>query len=527
MRMLSGRMHWLTVGLALLVSAQGFATKRLHGQALPPGIASQMPYGMSPGMPGSVMPAGGMMSPDRPMSMVLQGPPPMDVVYAGATGGCDVAGGCESCGGGMCGGYGCGAGGSGGLLGRINGGCGSCGGAMCGGRGCGPLSGLLGGGRACGMCGGAGCGACGPNGCLFSGRLLGLLGPLAPYSEGGRSSQRWFDLYAGTIGLSRTSNFGGFSSPERNMVNGGFPTTYDVSSYGISGPIALRTSDLEMDKMRYGLELMAALQLGPGSSVEARYFGLNNWNVSATAQIIPPAPPTLYSTYSLFGTVPPGGFDDTDRSFIHTLTYSSELHNGEVNYRRRFANPYGIGQGSWLAGIRYFDLDERLNFQATGSLNNTFTFDQLRYFEHSTVTRNQLTGFQVGGDYWIDLVPGIQLGVESKGGIFGNHAEVESQIVSNSIPLAREHLSDGKTAYLGELTASAVYRLSYSLSVKASYNLLYVDNVALAPENYNTRDVSNGLGSGTGAFTVNRYPFIDVDGEVMYQGWSIGGEYLW
>ncbi len=280
--------------------------------------------------------------------------------------------------------------------------------------------------------------------------------------------------------------------------------------------------------MRYGLELVGAVQLGPGSSVEARYFGLNNWNVSKKAEIIPPVIPSLFSVYSSFGTMPaPDGFDDTDRSFIHSISYSSELHNGEVNYRRRFASPFNSMQGSWLAGVRYFDLDERFAFRAIGSQTNTFTFDQLRYFDHSTQTRNQLTGFQLGGDYWVNVVPGLQLGVESKGGIFGNHAEVESQIFANSIPGASEHLQDGRTAYLGELVASAVYRLSYSWSVKASYNLLYVDNVALAPENFNTRDLNNALGSGTGAFTMNRHPFIDTDGEVLYQGWSIGGEYLW
>lgn len=544
MRMLSGRMHWLTVGLALLVSAHGFATKRLHGQAPPAGMVGQMPYGMPPGMQGAVMPAGGMMSPDRPTSMVFQGPPPMDVTYASATGSCDsIGGGCDAYGSPLFGGIGgggmggMGGGDNSGLLGRLDGGCGSCGGAMCGGRGCGPLSRIGSGGIAsrlrgggCGNCGGAGCGACGGgigNGCLFGGALLGLLGPLAPYSEGGQASQRWFDLYAGTIGLARTSNFGGFSGTDRNLVDGSFPKTYDLSSNGISGPIVLRTNDVDLDRIRYGLELMAALQTGPGASVEARYFGLNNWNVTETEQIIPPAAPTLFSNYSLYGTSPAGGFDDTDRSFIHSISYNSELHNGEVNYRRRFASPFAEAQGSWLAGIRYFDLDERFNFSATGSNNNTFTFDQLRFFDHETRTRNQLTGFQIGGDYWLNLVPGVQLGVESKGGIFGNHAEVESQIFANSVPGAREHLQDGRTAYLSELIVSSVYRLSYSLSVKASYNLLYVDNVALAPENYNTRDLSNALGSGTGAFTINRHPFIDVDGEVLYQGWSIGGEYLW
>ncbi len=561
MRMLSGRMHWLTVGLALLVSAQGFATKQLHGQVSPGGMAGQMPYGMPPGMSGGVMPAGGMMSPDRPMNMVLQGPPPMDVQYASASRTCDTMGGmggCESCGNTMCGGRGCG------LLGRIGGdGCGACGGAGCGacggGRGRGVLSGmgsgcgacggagcnacssggrghgLMGGmGGGCGACGGAGCAACGgsgscgdAHGCLFSGALLGILGPCAPYSEGGAASQRWFDLYAGTIGWTRTSTIGGFATGQRDPVTGVFATTQAVSTNGVAGPVVLSTSEVDLDKMRFGLELIGALQLGPGASVEARYFGLNNWDVSRSADVVASGSPTLYSSYSLYGTAPPLGFDDTDRSFIHSISYNSQINNGEVNYRRRFQAPFEQAQGSWLAGIRYFDLDERFGFNATGSRNDTFTFDQLRFFNHDTYTRNQLTGFQVGGDYWINVVPGLQVGVEGKGGIFGNHAEVEAQIFSNSIPGAREHLQDGKTAYLSELTASLVYRLSYSWSLKTSYNLLYVDNVALAPENYNTRDLSNALGSGTGAFTVNRFPFIDVDGEVLYQGWSIGGEYLW
>ncbi|MEO8270108.1 MAG: BBP7 family outer membrane beta-barrel protein [Aureliella sp.] len=547
MRMLSGRMHWLTVGLALLVSAQGFATKRLHGQAPPAGMAGQMPYGMPPGM-GGVRPAGGMMSPDRPTSMVFEGPPPMEVTYASA---CDNArgydgntpGGCNTCGGAACGGMGCGYGGGmgsggvgSGLLGRMDArGCSSCGNALCGGRGCGQGSGLGGGCGVCGgaACGGAGCGGlcsriCGNgNGCLGSGALLGLLGPLAPYSEGGQGSQRWFDFYAGTMGLSRTSDFGGFATPDRNMTTGEFARSHLVSTNGISGTPVLSTSELDLSKMRYGLELIGAIQLGPGSSVEARYFGLNNWNVSKQAEIIPNTlPPTLYSSYSQFGTSPVGGFDDTDRSYIHKIGYSSELNNGEVNYRRRFASPFACGQGSWLAGVRYFDLDEQFSFNAIGSNNNTFTFDQLRYFNQDTQTRNELTGFQLGGDYWVNVAPGLQIGAESKGGIFGNHATVETQITSNSIPGAHERLSDGRTAYLGEFVLSAVYRMSYSWSLKTSYNLLYVDNVALAPENYNTRDMNNALGSGQ-AFTVNRYPFIDTDGEVCYQGWSIGGEYLW
>jgi hypothetical protein len=273
--------------------------------------------------------------------------------------------------------------------------------------------------------------------------------------------------------------------------------------------------------MRYGLELVANLQTGPGANLEFRYFGLNNWDVSRS---VSRNTPILYSNYSLFGSSPPGGFDDTDESFIQGISYNSELHNGEVNYRRRWVSPFEETQGSWIMGVRHFDLDERFGFAATGSNDNTFTFDQLRFFNHDTITRNQLTGFQIGGDLWFNVAPGIHAGVELKSGIFGNHAEAESLIFSNSIPLAREHLQDGKTAYLTEFTTSLVYRLTYSWSLKASYNLLYVDNVALAPENYNTRDISNAV--GLGAFTPSRFPFIDVDGEVLYQGWSLGGEFM-
>ena len=458
MRMLSGRLHWLTMGLALLVSAQGFTTRQSHGQApTKPGSqgarrqadvrpASYIPQDgyevMSAGMPG------GMMGPSGPMSMSFPGPAPMDMEMLYGDAGCDSMGSCPMCGNGACGGYGCG-----------------------------PLAGRLGGGRRGGCaCGGVGCNACGGgNGCLLNGRLMGLLGPLAPYSEGGTGAQRWFDFYGGTIGLARTSNVGGFSGAIDQ--NTGVPATGDVlSTQGIAGTPVLRASDIDLDRIRYGLELIAAIQVGVGSNIEARYFGLNNWNVNRTVRL---QTPDLYSVFSNYGQDPFGGFD----------------------------------------------LDERFGFRSDGPLNNAFTFNQRRFANIDTHTRNQLTGFQMGGDVWVNVVPGIMIGVEGKSGIFGNHAEVLNTVNANSIVSAEEFLQDGRTAYVSEFTASAVYRLSYSWSVRASYNQLYVDNVALAPENFNTRDLSSALGGG--AFGVDRFAFLNTDGEALYQGWSIGGEFLY
>ncbi|QDV24714.1 BBP7 family outer membrane beta-barrel protein [Aureliella helgolandensis] len=524
MKMLSGRMHWLAMGLALVVSAQGFTTKTLLGQS-PYGIPTG-PQGMgAPSMMG--MPNG--QFPDAPMSMAFKGPPPMEVAYASHAGRCDGSG-CDTAG------CGCGGGGAMGFCGGDH--CGGVCGGMCGGSG--GLMNRLG----CGACGGAGCNACGgglggglggdglgSHGCLlgrglFGGRLAGLLGPLAPYSESGTGAQRYFDFYGGTIGLKRTSNVGGFQSYSRD-VNLNFVPVTQVSVDSANINSVLNTSDLDLDEMRFGLELIASLQVGVGSNVEARYFGLNSWEDNATLSVVGSGTPTLDSVFSQFGTVPAGGYDDTDNSFIHSIDYESAMHSGEVNFRRRFVAPVSWVQGSWLMGIRYFDLDERFGFHATGSQNNTFAADQLRFFDYNTSTRNEMTGFQVGSDLWVNVIPGLQVGVESKSGIFGNHAEVESIAVSNSIPGAREFLQTGETAYLAELTASAVYRLSYSWSVKTSYNLLYVDNVALAPENMNVRGFGSSAGAVAGTFdAATREPFINTDGEAVYQGWSIGGEFL-
>jgi hypothetical protein len=339
--------------------------------------------------------------------------------------------------------------------------------------------------------------ACGwGNNAMFPGRLCGLLGPLAPFSEGPQA-QRWFDFYVGTMALTRTDDA---------------PSTV-ISTVGVSGTPALRVNDPNIDQLQFGLAATAALQLNPGGNLEVTYFGLNKWDSTVAV-----ASPTgdLYSIFSDFGVSPPGGFDDTDRSLSHQLRYESAIHNGEVNYRRRWVAPARWIQGSWLGGMRYFDLDEKFGFQAYS--NNGF-------FNLDTATRNQLTGFQLGSDAWVTVVPGLMVGVEGKYGVYGNHAEVESNILSNSVGLARETLDDGQTAYLGEFALHSVYRVTYSWAFRASYNYLRVDNVALAPRNFNTAGLTpdvNGLVFGAG-----RNPFIDVNGVAKYSGFSLGAEYLW
>lgn len=541
--MLSDRKHWSVVGFALLASVSGMLTDQARGQ-IPefnvdtPGSYSfpgPAPQGLESSYGCDSYGCGSYSTPRQPLlgGGLLRSH--FGTLFGGSKSGYSGSGSLHGDA------YGAYSGTSDdGLLG--NGPLSRCLAGTVPGGGCGGDACCLGGGLAAGL-GGAGCASCGGtglasclsggNGSIFSGRILShLLGPLAPYSDG-TGSQRWFDVYAGTIAFARKSSFGGFSSAVQDLAQTTpvFEETDIVSTLGISGTPVLRTTDLNFDELRYGLELIGNIQTGPGSNVEVRYFGLNNWNDTRRATS---NDPNLFSVFSVYGTDPGGidpGFDDTDRSFIHQISYDSKFDNGEVNYHRRWMGYISAIQGSWFGGIRYFELDEDFGFSAVGSFDNTFTFDQLRFFNMDTQTRNQLVGVQLGGNIWVNLIPGIAIGNEVRAGIYNNHSKVETFVYANSVPGgplepgASEVLRKDAAAFVVEYSAQAVYRLTYSWSVRGAYNLLYVDQVALAPENFNARDMTNALPNSV--FGPNRHAFINADGHALYHGFSVGAEFLW
>jgi hypothetical protein len=173
-----------------------------------------------------------------------------------------------------------------------------------------------------------------------------------------------------------------------------------------------------------------------------------------------------------------------------------------------------------LAGLRYFDLDEAMDFSTAGQLNNAQN-QGLRFLNQTTETRNALTGVQVGGDLWMNVIPGLHLGTEFKTGIFGNVAETNTSIVANSIADYTEFASDATTAYMGEIAFKTVYRINYNWSFSAGYHIMQVDNVALAPVNFNTVPPPDFNGP------VARTPFIDNNQNVTYEGYTLGLEYIW
>lgn len=470
-----------------------------------PNMVSQATYmvGQPPG-PG-MMPGSGMMPGPGMMPGYPQGGQGMVAPVGFFSPSCDSSG-CD----------GCGAAGPGGLIGAV----------------CGSKGNLNGYQNMCPFCQGGGCSLCQSLGNTEG--LGALLGALGPYTDAGLCAQRWFDIQAEAIFFSLE---GSSTNQVLSSRNPGIAT-----ANGVVANTVLSTSDAEFTGIAPGWRLTGSFLFGAGGNIEATYFGSNHFSNSAgvTADLDGGGNSlfNLFSAYSQFGTNPGGvpnatpgfgddaiGFDDPDRSSRHTIIATSDIHSGEANYRRRWVGPYCRWQGSWLAGFRYFDVDESFIFDARGALNDTQAANVPRFFNSTTQTRNALVGAQLGGDLWWNAYPGINLGIGMKGAIFGNTAEQDTLIRANSLPAGVTQIGESAqgsgTSFLTEIQARGVYRISYAWSLTAAYWFVQVDGLALGAGNVNTAQASQLF------LNQPRLLNINMDDSITMHGFSVGTEYLW
>jgi hypothetical protein len=60
--------------------------------------------------------------------------------------------------------------------------------------------------------------------------------------------------------------------------------------------------------------------------------------------------------------------------------------------------------------------------------------------------------------------------------------------------------------------------------VRAGYEVLFLNSVLLAGENFNTGTVYNGM---PGVDLPERVPFVNNQGDALYHGAHLGAEYTW
>jgi hypothetical protein len=264
-------------------------------------------------------------------------------------------------------------------------------------------------------------------------------------------------------------------------------------------------------------------------SIEFTYLGFNNWESdnSLTAQAagngftfaLQPLPAN-----QLFP-----GFSDAQ---VYTENYRSDLQSLELDYRVR--NRPGRDQmlmgpdGFWsqhlstgrteslFVGLRGISEEEQFRL-----LSSSLTMIPGFNGSYQLNTKNHLLGFQVGGDCY-DVHEGWYWGIKGDVGIYCNFTDGFANVVGNNPTAApstlniQNNATAQAAAFFGELSFVAGYDINDHLMIHAGWDLAQLGGLALAPDQVS---FTTNLLSST--------PFVRNNGQIFYNGLSVGLEAYW
>lgn len=341
--------------------------------------------------------------------------------------------------------------------------CGSSGGG-CSDCGCGESFGC------CESCGGCSCGHCDcdPCSCGIFDNLLNHCGP-------------WLRLRGDALALHRD-------------VSG------DPVAFGSFG-----TQNLDF-MYEIGFRVAAEIRLHNNHSVEVVYFGLQNWTddidlFSATGNLN-----IAFNNLPL----PASPFLGAQRM---EAAYSSDLYNAEINYWAPVICKNKI-RGSVAIGVRYLSMQE--DFEVT-AVNNLINHGGM-----TINTSNDMVSAHVG---WMLNAPiGCRFNVrwEGKAGAALNIAQQNTSIFQyrNTADVDySETVKNNDSAFIGDTSLIVSCQLGCNWSVYGGYYLLWIDGLALAPEQFNSTfpNPTNNT----------RQPFLNANSLLLLQGFTGGAECTW
>lgn len=244
---------------------------------------------------------------------------------------------------------------------------------------------------------------------------------------------------------------------------------------------------------------------------EIGYFGVYGQLASRFAAFPGGDPPNYL-------TMPPDvGPDLTSEGEYATVRYSSVINSAECNIFststawRPFTSSWLTLD--WLAGFRYVGVDE------AASIVIDCCADEGMYMQvpYRVRTANNMFGGQVGSrarwtwDRWA---------VESwaKAGLMGTSLQQsQDPLVTVQGDVVRQALSSwrGGVGFVGDINVSAIYRLTDVWGIRAGYNLVWFEGLALAPDQFDFRAVD---AAGTR---------VDSGGGIFLHGANLGLEARW
>ena len=215
------------------------------------------------------------------------------------------------------------------------------------------------------------------------------------------------------------------------------------------------------------------VRYGPWADVEFRYFGVNDWDAKQGP---------LYSPDGFAMPVP--GFDPTTMPVYIDSSYSSSLNSVELNLRRQVWPRWSL-----LAGLRYVSMRDQLAYIVGDSGFNNATIIGLN-------ANNNLFGLQVGaaGILW---QPGPRFRIESalKTGVYADGATcgIHATAVGGGGGGGGIWYHGDHTAFVGDLNFNGVFQLTDHLAIRGGYQLLWLNGVAIAPEQVHSLNLADGV----------------------------------
>lgn len=242
-----------------------------------------------------------------------------------------------------------------------------------------------------------------------------------------------------------------------------------------------------------------------GYDLELSYFQIDGWSSNRS---VGPDIPTDWLVMRA-----PGGFTQTNQqpdlaTQAMVWDYATKLYDAELNVRW---NP--SSQVTLLAGFRWVNLGERL----VGTLD-PMPSELSNWNFWNTTTTNNLYGFQIGADGKLFERGRFSIGGLVKAGIFDNNAEQTTEV---SVIAKRERTASASTnhaAFVGETGLHCKYQVTERLSLRAGYEAIWLQGVALAPGQIQRTQ--------TDLRTVSVQAFgVNCDSSVFYHGATAGLEY--
>lgn len=249
-----------------------------------------------------------------------------------------------------------------------------------------------------------------------------------------------------------------------------------------------------------GYEIGAiAHQAFGNADLDIRFFDLNQWSATQNAVL----------TGNTVRIATPNPIDISGPRRV-TSRYSSGLKNFEANLRWRKQSGCGC-DCDWLtviAGFRYLNLRESLS----GSLSPAGGQGAERVFVD---VNNQLYGAQVGLDATIFGSDTFCLESYGRAGLYGNDSSARVGRASAGNPAVRLPTSgnNGGSSFVGEIGVKARLRVTDRVSAYGRYQVIAIDGVSLASEQFGTTNLITSNGSPNDA--------------AYFQGGTIGLEFAY